>query len=212
MLTYSAAHAQSAPDKLPLHEIQTTVNAKAIIFFVTGDGGWNSFSKNLCSSLSKRGYHIVALDSKSYFWEPKTPDTLARAVTNVIQWYQNKWKINSWILTGYSFGADVASFVPRSLKEHQQSLPDQCIYIAPSASTDFEIRLTDMIGIGNKERKFNVQNEIDGSMVPTCCIISTSDKQKYARHILIKKLGSDHHFDGEVERLAGEIDSAISSR
>ncbi len=67
---FSLAFAQS----FPIKEWTSAVHDKPLIFYITGDGGFNEFSTALCKSLNKKGYDVFALDAKSYFYNKKTPD------------------------------------------------------------------------------------------------------------------------------------------
>src|SRR5260221_5665196 len=133
--------AQTDIHSLPLNEVQTPGVPKGLIFYVTGDGGWNSFSKDLCSSLARNGFDVVAMDSKKYFWNERDPVVFASDICTIISHYRYKWAVNDWILVGYSFGADVAPFALSRLNRKIVSLPKACLLLHPSPSTDFEVRV-----------------------------------------------------------------------
>src|SRR5258706_3193029 len=97
--------AQTDVPSLPLYEVQTHRLPKGLIFYVSGDGGWNSFSRDLCSSLARQGFDVVALDARKYFWTERNPDTFSSDMSAVVMHYQNKWGTNDWILVCYSLGA-----------------------------------------------------------------------------------------------------------
>jgi type IV secretory pathway VirJ component len=42
------------------------------VLYISGDGGFNTFSTALCNAISKEGYSITAVNAKSYFWEKNT--------------------------------------------------------------------------------------------------------------------------------------------
>ncbi|MBQ0152849.1 MAG: hypothetical protein KBS61_08155 [Chryseobacterium sp.] len=46
---------------------------KPIIFYISGDSGFNTFSKGMGEDLHFLGYDVFALDTKSYFWNYKSP-------------------------------------------------------------------------------------------------------------------------------------------
>ena len=58
--------------KLPLKEWNTTVD-KPLVFYISGDGGYTSFSEGLCAAITKAGYKLTSLNSKSYFDDQKKP-------------------------------------------------------------------------------------------------------------------------------------------
>src|SRR5260221_10319530 len=123
--------AQTDIPSLPLSEVRTTGVPKGLIFYVTGDGGWNSFSKDLCASLARKGFDVVALDAKKYFWNERNPDTFSSDMAAVVTHYQSKWAIKDWILIGYSFGADVAPFALSRLNGTRLRVPKSCLMLHP---------------------------------------------------------------------------------
>ena len=200
--------AQTNIPSLPLYEVQTSRVPKGLIFFVTGDGGWNSFSKGLCSSLAQKGFNVVALDAKKYFWTERDPDTFSTDMSAVVIHYQNKWTVNDWILVGYSFGADVAPFALSRLDKKMARLPKVCLLLHPSASTDFEVKVLDMLSMGSIARKYDVLAEIQKSPCPTLCIIPEDEQIiSYTNESLIKvkKLPGNHRFDNDFSALTSTI-------
>ena len=59
---------------LPTKEWITNSHDKPLIFYISGDGGFNKFSTALCESFSKKGYDVCALNARSYFNNKKTPE------------------------------------------------------------------------------------------------------------------------------------------
>lgn len=56
----------------PVSEWNSDSN-KPIIFYISGDAGFNTFSKTFAQELHHYGYDVFALNSKKYFWDKKTP-------------------------------------------------------------------------------------------------------------------------------------------
>jgi type IV secretory pathway VirJ component len=48
--------------KLPLKEWNTTVD-KPLVFYISGDGGYTSFSEDVCTAINKAGYKVMSLNS-----------------------------------------------------------------------------------------------------------------------------------------------------
>jgi type IV secretory pathway VirJ component len=204
--------AQPDIPSLPLSEVRTPGVPKGLIFYVTGDGGWNSFSKDLCSSLARKGFDVVALDAKKYFWNERNPDAFSSDMTAVVAHYQNKWAVNDWILVGYSFGADVAPFALSRLNRALLRLPKACLLLHPSTSTDFEVKVLDMLSMASAERKYDVVAEIQKSPCPTLCILPQDEPTPSYTNgslIKIKRLPGNHRFDNDFEALTTSILSFI---
>ena len=62
---------------LPLSLYASTDTTKPLIFYISGDGGFNKFSTSFMQSLNKEGYAVIGLDAKDYFWNKKKPQEAA---------------------------------------------------------------------------------------------------------------------------------------
>ncbi|MCK7558422.1 virulence factor family protein [Chitinophaga sedimenti] len=148
-----------AQGALPVREWRAATDLPFILY-ISGDGGQNDFSTDFCKALHTAGYAIASVDARSYFWKKKTPEVAATEISNYLRLQLANRPGKSFILIGYSFGADVlpfiASRVPPDLKVHLQSL----LLLSPSGSTDFEVHLSDMMG-GNKRRSMLVAGELN---------------------------------------------------
>src|SRR6185312_10421067 len=71
-------------EKFPVTEWVTSSHDKPLIFYLSGDGGLNKFSTALCETLHGKGYDVIALNSKSYFWDKKTPEQTATDINNYL--------------------------------------------------------------------------------------------------------------------------------
>lgn len=183
---------------------------KPLIFYLSGDGGFNTFTKDLCASLNSNGYDVVALDSKSYFWEKKTPEQTAVDINNFLTRKTNGRQNQQIVLIGYSFGADVLPFVLNRLSKSIRNKVTVSFLIASSGSTDFEVHWSDMFGPGQK-RSMDVLTEINKLYNDKIVTISSTEEQGLnARKITIKKviaetLPGGHHFDGDTGEITKKI-------
>jgi len=89
--------------------------------------------------LAAKGFDVVALDAKKYFWNERDPDAFTSDMSAVVTHYQNKWAVNDWILLGYSFGADVAPFALSRL-DKKTGIAKGLPVTPPSTSTDLKSR------------------------------------------------------------------------
>ena len=69
---------------LPLKEWNSTADTPFVLY-ITGDGGFNSFSTNLCMAINKAGYAVSAINAKSYFWDKKSPEQTAADISAFLQ-------------------------------------------------------------------------------------------------------------------------------
>lgn len=197
-------------------EIKEWTNStdKPLLFYISGDGGFNSFSTELCQSLQKEGYYVIALNAKTYFWKKKTPAETATAIENYIQ-KKNAGRQNKQIvLAGYSFGADVLPFIVNRLSTNVIAHLTYSILIAASGSTDFEIHWSDMFG-SSKKRSMDVADEINRCTGKIAHISATNNEMDESK-IRIKNyqhsvLPGSHHFDGNTDALVKMIVSLIKT-
>lgn len=209
--------AQSVNDisDLPVNTINTVNDtSKPLVIYITGDGGWNKFSKNLATSLAGKGYSVVSLNAAKYFWAKKTPVKTATDISRLITYYQRSWKRKNILLVGYSFGADVMPFVYNLLSKEQASQVININLLSASAKTDFEIHLMVMLG-GSSEGE-SVTAAINKIAKKPLTLIFGEDENDFpAKELTIKnytiiKLSGGHHYDGDEETVANSILKQVS--
>ncbi len=197
---------------LPLQVSLSRGNSEVLVIYITGDGGWNSFNQQMVKEIEKEDYGVVALNSRKYFWSEKSPDTFAVAIEKLSNYYLEKWKKSSLIIVGYSFGADVASFLPSRVSSELQHKIKKIALISPSASTDFVIKLSDLVSDSeNVNRRYKVGPEINRALFPVVCTFG-NDEQKVLKNtpiknkdIVINKLPGDHRYNYDFSLLVKTI-------
>lgn len=195
----------AAQSTMPLKE-WTNKSDSLLVFYISGDGGMNSFSTSLCNSINQSGHNITALDAKSYFWRKKTPEKSAADVAVYIQSQPSSRQI---VLIGYSFGADVLPFIVNRLTESVLRRVRSVIMLSPSTSTDFEVKLSGMLGFGG-EGSWDVAAEIGRLRSQRNVIIAGSEeKSDYAnkknRNYSFQTLPGGHHFGDNAADVASTI-------
>lgn len=110
----------AAIEQLPLYLIKAPDNPdKPLCILISGDGGWTDFDQTIAENLSKNGITCVGLDTQKYFWQAKTPETTAQDIIKVLEYYMPRFQKTSFILAGYSFGADVIPFIANRLPDRK---------------------------------------------------------------------------------------------
>ncbi|HEV7621197.1 MAG TPA: AcvB/VirJ family lysyl-phosphatidylglycerol hydrolase [Flavisolibacter sp.] len=201
------------PKEMPLLAYKGTDQNKPVIYYISGDGGWNSFSTSLIKGFTNAGYSVIALNSRSYFWTRKSPQQAAADVSSSINQYAKAWNIKSIVFIGYSFGADVMPFIQTSLPVNLSNMVHHIILMSPSRKTDFEIHLLGMMGLGNSHGK-SVPDEINKLNIPVTLIFGSDENDFPVRDIKVKKietikLAGGHHYDGNVDELIKKITDKI---
>lgn len=208
---------QNEVSDFPLTEYKTENESAIQIFYISGDGGLNEFSKSLCAGIASRGYSVIALDAKKYFWSPKTPETFVKDLSTIIRHFQQLWKVDSFVLLGYSFGADVVAFMPGRLPEDLVKKIRYSFFLNPSPTTDFEVKLMDLLGKKPSNRKYDVSAEINSiTHIPATCLFSEDDydgisDRIYNDEVEIRILPGDHRFNHEVDLIISTIIASIGN-
>jgi type IV secretory pathway VirJ component len=205
------AYAQTG--SLPLTEWKTAGTDK-IIFYISGDGGMNKFSKDICLSLQQNRYSVSALDAGGYFAKVKTPEQTADAIAHYLSGQMKAHRYTQVFMAGYSLGADVMPFiVARFPEEIKQSL-HKIILISPSTTTDFEIHLADQLGF-HTEGKMNVIAEINKlTQYQVYIFLGLKENDFPVRQINLvsfhfEKLPGGHHYDDKPLVLSNAMMDAM---
>jgi type IV secretory pathway VirJ component len=186
---------------------------KPVIFYTTGDGGWTKFSNGLIQSLNKAGYPVIALNSREYFWKKKTPAKTAEDVSGLLHSCLSAWNRDSVILMGYSFGADVTPFIQNNLDKSLAGKTKRMVLMLPYKSTDFEVHLTEMLGISRSDA-YSVPDEINKVTKPILFVLGTEKSQFPLNTLRINNYKSvtidgGHHFDDNADKVAENILSYV---
>lgn len=197
---------------LPLQICEPAMaNDLPMMFYITGDGGWNSFSESLCRNLASEGVPVAALDARKYFWDPRQPDHAAKEIVDVIDRFAQKWKRNKVILAGYSFGAGIVPFIRNRVPDGQDWRLVVSILMAPDLTTDFTVHLADMLNLSLTKGKFDVTAEIKKGNPRNYLVIFNSGENKILSGSYQSTgaetlfLEGNHHFDSDTGKLAGVL-------
>ena len=210
-----AATAQNRVTSLPaLAKAPATSSTAPLILYITGDGGMKKFSANMIMAFNQKNYPVVALNALKYFWNKKTPQQAAKDVADLISYYQNQWNThNGVILVGYSLGADVLSFVYTNLPPAAAAEVKQLVFLSPSAYTDLEVHVSDMLGRTNN-KGYSVLAEINKiSDKPLLLVFGDEEKDLNLSAIKVPYkeliLPGGHNYDEDANGVAGKILGAL---
>lgn len=209
---YVSSQVVNSVKDLPLEISKTKGSLDVMVLYLTGDGGSNEFNQQIVRQFEKQGFGLVALNTRKYFWDQKTPQVFANDVERLCNYYLKEWGKSSLIIVGYSFGADVGIFLPGLLSANLQQKITRMVLLSPSASTDFEIKLSDMVGENeNVNRKYKVEPEIAKNKLPLICIFGESEKLllksslKNNKNITTYLLPGDHRYNNNFSLLLKTI-------
>ncbi|MBB6502538.1 alpha/beta fold hydrolase [Pedobacter cryoconitis] len=195
----------------PLH-IHYVRSAKPLLVFLTGDGGWNKFSEGTVKELVKSGYAVVALDTRKYFWNQRTPEHFARDMQLILTSYLKAWGKESFSMIGYSFGADVAAFVPSRLPGNLAEKLNSLVLLSPGFSTGYVVKLKNMLNFGSTDKeKYKVMPELSKSVVPVWCIFGKDEESDFYKALKATDklhkvvIPGSHRFDDDIPHVSRTI-------
>jgi type IV secretory pathway VirJ component len=171
-----------------------------VAMIISGDGGWYSFEQSIADNLANHGIPTIGLDSKKYFWKRKSPEETAGNMVKALDYYGKKWGKERFLLIGYSLGAEIVPFIVTRMPSEMSSKITTAALLSPETNTDFEIHISNMMGIGNRRNTFNVIDEImKMKVVPILIIFGEGEKSEIpgllkGTDVKIKKIPGDHHY------------------
>lgn len=198
---------------LPVRVFRGKVNtgSKMITLMFSGDGGWYGFEESLSTHLGKYGIPVIGMDTKKYLWNRKTPEEAAKDVANLLRYYGGDWDKSEFMLFGYSQGAEILPFIynrlPEDLKEKVKSL----VMLSPEKTTDFEIHITNMMGLGSRENTYKVIPELEQATAVQQIFVLGEDERSDLPELLkntgaqFVKVPGDHHYQGNASLIIEKL-------
>ena len=201
---------------IPVVEVPAGQTTDTVTLFLSGDGGWRDLDRDVAGEMAKLGYPVVGIDTLRYYWQHKSPEQSALDLTELMQHYRQKWGTKRFILTGYSFGADVLPAIYNRLEPSEQQRVDAIILLAFARTGSFEIEVEGWLGNAGKEAATGPEmaklppakvvciygeEEVDES--------GCTDKTAVGEAM---KLPGGHHFDENYPKLAQRLVDVIEKR
>lgn len=205
-ISIASTEKYSNPDRVPYTFIKEKINtgSNVIAVFLSGDGGWYGFEEAISAHLGNLGIPVIGLDTKKYFWNRKTPEQTASDIADLMRFYGNELKKTEFVLCGYSQGAELVPFVFNRLPEELKSQVKSVVMLSPETTTDFEIHVSNMIGLGNRKNTFDVIAQIKENKESRQIIIFGENEKTLVPELLretkvdIVKIAGDHHYNGNA--------------
>jgi type IV secretory pathway VirJ component len=175
-----------------------------VALLISGDGGWYGFEQSIADKLAGEGISTVGLDSKKYFWNRRTPDETAVDISATLKYYGREWGRDRFMLIGYSLGAEIVPYIINRFPADMKSMVSSAVLLSPDISTDFEIHISNMLGMGNRQNTYNVIDEMNRiESVSTLCIFGADEKSKVpgllkGDALKTEIIPGDHHYKFNV--------------
>jgi type IV secretory pathway VirJ component len=217
--TTAAAGEGSGPDELPVIPIPASgKDTQPLALMISGDGGWTNFDQELALNLAEKGIPIVGVDAQKYFWNERSPVETSSAVNRILEQYMTKWNRKTFILVGYSFGANVVPFIANRLPASLESALRGLYLLSPDLTADFEIHVADMLSLGISKEKYDVLKETERiTRIQPVCIFGAEEESlirdtfgKSTCKLLV--LPGSHHFNDDFQKLTESICSNMPQK
>ncbi|QHS62331.1 AcvB/VirJ family lysyl-phosphatidylglycerol hydrolase [Chitinophaga agri] len=220
-ITATVVNAQQRDlSKLPVTVKVPAAGATAlpVVFYITGDGGMKKFSVDMVNTLAGKGYPVIGLNALKYFWSKKTPSQAAGDVAALMEYYGAQWKNRSFILIGYSMGADVLPFIYNNLPLGLQAQVQHLVFMSPSSSTDMVVHLSDMLGKTSTPGSMSVPAAMNTITNKPLLLISGKDEKDFDyKWLTINNyrqlvLPGGHHYNDDAVGVVRQILSHLLQR
>ncbi len=173
---------------------------KKLLILFSGDGGWLDFEDQLSAGFAAEGFETIGFNSRTYFWNGRTPEQTADDVMLLISKYAALYKTNRIYLVGYSFGADVVPFIYNRLSPSMKNKVVALELLSPYATSDFMVHTSDLLNIAGDDKPYKVQPEIDAIKIPVFCFYGEKEDPKpmellQRKNFVLNLLPGDHHYE-----------------
>ncbi len=206
LVKYQAKEAENVPakkfDHIPLNitkEKNPVISAPVALLF-SGDGGWFSFEQSIADRLGAYGIPTIGIDTKKYFWNRKTPEKCASDMAEILNYYGKEWGKTQFMIIGYSQGAEIVPFLVTHFPDDLKSQVLSAVMLSPEISTDFEIHISNMLGLGSRQNTYNVVEEINKMpKITAICIFGAGERTPVpgllkGTFVKISLIPGDHHY------------------
>jgi type IV secretory pathway VirJ component len=150
----------AAPNKLPLHEVPTSIAGRQLAFLITGDGGFAPGDHGIAETFAKRGIPTIALNAREYLGTKRSPDRAADDAVTILRRYLATWHRDSVMIVGYSRGADMAPFIVTRLPSDLRERVSLVAMIGLGERASFEFHWSDLIKDTKRATDYLVSPEI----------------------------------------------------
>jgi type IV secretory pathway VirJ component len=195
---------------MPVVEVPVAKSSDNATLFYSGDGGWRDLDRTVAGEMAAQNYPVIGVDVLRYFWEHKTPTQAAADLSSTMAYYRKHWNTKTFVLAGYSFGADIMPAIYNHLPAQDKDSVALLVLIALAKTADFEIHVSGWLGKSAGEQPLAP----DLKTIPAAkilCIYGIEEKADTAcRDLLnseakILELPGGHHFDQDYPKLTRQI-------
>lgn len=192
---------------MPIVEVPASHPNTTMTLFYSGDGGWRDLDRAVAQEMADAGFPVAGIDVLRYFWERKSPEQAASDLSATMAYYRKTQGTQSFVLAGYSFGADILPAVFNRLPPADRDSIKLLVMLAVADTANFEIHVSGWLGAQSGE--LPLAPEL--ASIPTSkvmCVYGQEEKDhrgcKGLEHTAAEllELPGGHHFDQDYPKLA----------
>ncbi len=204
----TSVNAEAPP--MPVVEVPVKAAVDNVTLFYSGDGGWRDLDRTIAGEMVALNYPVVGVDVLRYFWGHKTPEQAAADLSATMAYYRKHWHVKQFVLTGYSFGADILPVLYNRLPEEDKDSVSLLVLIALAKSADFEIHVSGWLGQSSGELVL-APELVKIPKAKILCIYGREEKAEtacldlYNTEAKVLELPGGHHFDQDYPKLTRQI-------
>jgi len=204
---------------LPLIEMPAPASTnRAFAIFLTGDGGWATLDRNVSNELVAHGVSVVALNTRAYLSDRRTPDRAGSDMIRVMRHYLTLWSKDRVAIVGYSRGADIAPFMVSRLPDDLRTKVSLVAMLAFSNQTNFQFHFRDIFMETRRNTDVRTLPELERLRgMNLLCVYGADEKDSGCRDApagLVKEVvrNGGHHFDDDYKAIGDIIFASLPLR
>jgi type IV secretory pathway VirJ component len=191
-------------------EVPATAASETVTIFYSGDGGWRDLDRIIAEDMAKQGYPVVGVDTLRSFWSRKTVEQATDDLVKTLDYYRKTWGAKSFVLAGYSFGADILPSIYNRLPPGDKESVRLLVFLAIGKQIDFEIQVSGWLGQSSGELPMAPELlRLPADKI--LCVYGRKEKDETACMDIahtqadLLELPGGHHFDENYPKLTGLI-------
>jgi type IV secretory pathway VirJ component len=203
--------------ELPLVVLPVGDPQRLFAVIYSGDGGWRDLDATIGRILAARGVPVVGVDSLRYFWQPKSPERVARDLAEMITTYARQWGTQRAVLIGYSFGAGILPFAVNRVPDDVRRRVVQVSLLGLGARAPFAFRFGEWLGRTDADAPEVLPELLRMDLARLQCVYGRDERDTLCTNPALAgaeiiATAGGHHFDGNYTGLADRILAGAARR
>lgn len=218
VLADTKAKTSSPVDDLPLIELPAKGDSDYFAIVISGDGGWANIDKEIGDALVEKGVPTVGVNALQYLWQPKTPEGAGGDLQRIIKHYKEVFQRDNVVVIGFSLGADVLPLMVKNMSETQRQSVRGVVLLSPGTDVHYEFHVSEWWNNDAEDPGIPLIPAIESlDPIPVLCVFGLDEQdesscpQLKAKHVIVKGLPGDHHFNDDYETVIKLIETTFPS-